>query len=112
VQSEKNYLEAYQLRLQLHNKRDIMSALMILSRLYYERKEFEKSNHVLLKADSLGQLNKDEINRSEIKMLLAKNYIELGRLNDAEKVAEAGAKVISKSQYTRIQPETMLILAK
>jgi len=45
-------------------------------------------------------------------MLLAKNYIELGRLNDAEKVAEAGAKVISKSQYTRIQPETMLILGK
>jgi len=112
VQSEKNYLEAYQLRLQLHNKRDIMSALMILSRLYYERKEFEKSNRVLLRADSLGQLNKDEINLSEIKMLLAKNYIELGRLNDAEKAAETGAKVISKSQYTRIQPETMLILGK
>ncbi|HEV8514500.1 MAG TPA: tetratricopeptide repeat-containing sensor histidine kinase [Cyclobacteriaceae bacterium] len=112
VQSEKNYLEAYQLRLQLHNKRDIMSALMMLSRLYYERKEFEKSNLSLLKADSIGQINNDEINRSEIKMLQAKNYIELGRLNDAEKAAEAGAKVISKSQYTRIQPETMLILGK
>src|SRR5580765_899537 len=84
----------------------------MLSRPYYERKEFEKSTRFLLKADSVGQLNKDEINRSEIKMLLAKNYIEMGRLNDAEKVAEIGAKVISKSQYTRIQPETMLILGK
>ncbi len=112
VQSEKNYSEAYQLRLQLHNRRDIMSALTMLSRLYYERKEFEKSNRFLLKADSLGELNHDEINLSEIKILLAKNYIEMGRLNDAEKAAEIGAKVISKSQYTRIQPETLLILGK
>lgn len=112
IQSEKNYLEAYQLRLQLLNKRDIMSALMMLSRLYYERREFQKSTGFLLRADSVGQLNKDEINRSEIKMLLAKNYIEMGRIDDAEKVAEIGAKVISKSQYTRIQPETMLTLGK
>jgi len=112
VQSEKNYLEAYQLRLQLRNKYDIMSALTMLSRLYFERKEFEKSIRFLLKADSVGQLNNDEINRSEIKMLLAKGYLEMGRINEAEKVAEIGAKVISKSQYTRIQPETMLILGK
>jgi len=112
LQSEKNYLEAYQLRLRLHNKRDIMSALMMLSRLYYERKEFEKSMGFLQKADSVEQLNRDEINGSEIKMLLAKNYLEMGLINDAEKVAEIGAKVISKSKYTRIQPETMLILGK
>jgi signal transduction histidine kinase len=112
IQSEKNYLEAYQLRLALHNKRDIMSALTMLSRLYYDRKEFEKSNRFLLKADSLGHLNNDEINRSEIKMLIAKNYIEMGRLNEAEKVAEVAAKVISKSQYTRIQPETLLTLGR
>src|SRR6185295_14230991 len=103
IQAEKNYTEAYQIRLQLHNNRDIMSALTMLGRLYYDRKEFEKSDRFLLKADSFGQLNHDEINRAEIKILLAKNYIELGRLNEAEKVAENGAKVISKSQYTRIQ---------
>jgi len=112
VQSEKNYLDAYQIRLQMHNKRDIMSALVLLSRLYYERKEFAKSTGFLLKADSVGQLDGDEINRSEIKMLIAKNYIEMGRINDAEKEAEIGAKVISKSRYTRIQPETQLILGK
>ncbi len=89
-----------------------MSALTMLSRLYYERKEFVKSTHFLLKADSFGQLNHDEINRSEVKILLAKNYLEMGRVNEAEIVAEIGAKVISKSQYTRIQPETMLILGK
>lgn len=110
VKSENNYLEALHLRLQLHNQRDIMSAHMVLSRLYYERREYQKSAAYLLKADSLGQLMHDEINLSEIKMLLAKNYIEMGRLNDAEKVAELGAKVISKSNYTHLQPETMLIL--
>ncbi len=112
VQSEKNYLEALRIRHQLRNPRDIMSAQMILSRLYYERKEYNKSTNTLLKADSLGQLIHDEINLSEIKMLLAKNYIELGRLDDAEKVAEMGAKVINNSNYTHIQPETMLILGK
>jgi signal transduction histidine kinase len=112
IQSEKNYLEALRLRVELKNPRDIMSAHIFLSRLYYERKEFEKSTSSLLKADSLGQLIHDEINLSEVKMLLAKNYIELGRLNEAEKVAELGAKVISKSNYTHVQPETMLILGK
>lgn len=112
IQSEKNYLEALRIRLELRNPRDIMSAHIFLSRLYYERKEFEKSTTSLLKADSLGQLIHDEINLSEVKMLLAKNYIELGRLNEAEKVAELGAKVISKSNYTHAQPETMLILGK
>ena len=112
IQAEKNYFEAYQIRLQLKNNRNIMSALMMLGRLHFDRKEFEKSNRYLLKADSLGQLNNDEINLSEVKILLAKNYIEMGRLNDAEKVGEIGAKVISRSQYMHIQPETMLILGK
>jgi len=112
IQSEKNYLEALRIRLELRNQRDIMSAHMLLSRLYYERKEFEKSTASLLKADSAGQLIHDAINLSEIKMLLAKNYIELGRLNEAERVAELGAKVINKSNYTHLQPETMLILGK
>ncbi len=84
----------------------------MLGRLYYERKEFKKSTRILVKADSVGQLIHDEINLSEIKMLLAKNYIELGRIDDAEKAAEAGAKVITKSQYTHVQPETMLVLGK
>jgi len=112
IQAEKNYIEAYQIRLRLHNNHDIMSALTMLGRLYHDRKEFEKSDHFLLRADSFGRLDHDEINIAEIKILLAKNYIEMGRLNEAEKVAENGAKVISKSQYTRVQPETMLILGK
>ncbi|GHM99322.1 hypothetical protein WSM22_08120 [Cytophagales bacterium WSM2-2] len=112
VQSEKNYKEAYQIRLKLGNKRDIMSALMMLGRLYYERTEYEISNKVLLRADSLGHLMKDELSLSEIKILIARNYLEVGKINEAEQYAEAGAAVIKRLNYVRVLPETMVLLGK
>jgi signal transduction histidine kinase len=112
VQSETNYLDAYQIRLQLGNKRDIISALMMLARLYNERNEFEKSNVSLLKSDSICRYLNDELIFSEIKLLMAKNFIGLNRIDDAEKTAEAGAAVITKLHFMLIMSETMNTLGQ
>ncbi|HTH54430.1 MAG TPA: tetratricopeptide repeat-containing sensor histidine kinase [Cyclobacteriaceae bacterium] len=112
VQSETNYADAYRIRLQLGNKRDITSALMMLARLYHERNEFEKSNASLAKADSVCRYINDQLIFSEIKLLMAKNFIGLNRIDDAEKAAEAGAAVITKLHYMPVLPETMSTLGQ
>ena len=112
VKAEANYKEALAIRLKQKEERAIMRAYILLSRLYYGRKEYDKSNTVLLKADSTGQLIHDEINLAEIRTLLAKNYLEQNQIKEAEEAAEAGAKVIERFQSMRVLPETYLILGK
>lgn len=113
IQSEKNYQEAYRIRLQLGNQRDIMAAQSMLGRLYFERNDFLKSEKILLQADSVGNLIHDAVNLAEVKLLLAKTYLELKRTTEAEKVADAGAQVIGHlPQYKHIIPEAMLVLGK
>jgi signal transduction histidine kinase len=112
VQSEINYVDAYHIRLELGNKRDIISALMMLARLYYERNEFEKSNSSLAKADSVCHYINDELIFSEIKLLMAKNFIGLNRIDEAEKAAEAGATVITKLRFMLVMSETMTTLGQ
>lgn len=103
--AEKNYFEAYRIRLKLGNPRDIMSAMMYLGRHYQETNEHDKSIHFFELADSTGHIIKDEINLAEVKTYLSESYLRKGWLNQAEAMCREGLRVIFRRNNIRMMPQ-------
>jgi signal transduction histidine kinase len=112
TKSEDSYIEAYNIRAALGNPRDIMSALVQLGRVYQEMEEWDKAIVCFIRADSAGNVIKDEINLAEIKMFLAVNYLQQKKLMEAEKIAHEGFVVIQRNNNVRMLPEAHLTLGQ
>ena len=118
-QLQKNYKKAEQfqkealsLRISLKKPRDIAVAYSQLAVLYQEINNLSEANKYLLRSDSVCNVIQDDINLARIKILLAKNYLKEGKLDEAQKIGEAGFNVIQRINNIRLLPEGFLIKGK
>ncbi|MFN7330637.1 MAG: tetratricopeptide repeat protein, partial [Bacteroidota bacterium] len=84
--AEDEHLGALRIRMRLRNLRDIMSAYVQIGVLFQEQKKLQSSTQFFFKADSVGKITGDVINLAEVKVLLAENYLEEGKVAQAEAV--------------------------
>jgi signal transduction histidine kinase len=110
--AENNYLKAYKIRLKLGNTRDIMSALGQLGRLYQEHNEDSKALYYFHRADSAGNVIKDEINLAELKTLIAISYLRENKLDEAETISTEGMEVIQRVNNVRMLPQAYLTMGQ
>ena len=110
--AEQFHKEALNLRISLKKPRDIALAYSQLAILYQEINNLSESNKYLLRSDSVCRVIQDDINMARIKILLAKNYLKEGQLDEAQKIGEAGFKVIQRINNVRLLPEGFLIKGK
>jgi signal transduction histidine kinase len=110
--AESEHLGALQIRLQLKNKRDIMSAFTQIGILYQEEDRFDQSTFYFLKADSIARLMGDNINLAELKILLAENYLYQSELTKAQTIGTQGYEVIYANQNARMLPRALLLMGK
>lgn len=110
--AEQFHKEALNLRISLKKPRDIAVAYSQLAILYQEIDNLSESNKYLLRSDSVCRVIQDDINMARIKILLAKNYLKEGKLDEAQKIGEAGFKVIERINNVRLLPEGFLIKGK
>jgi signal transduction histidine kinase len=110
--AEDEHLGALRIRMRLRNLRDIMSAYVQIGVLFQEQKKLQSSTQFFFKADSVGKITGDVINLAEVKVLLAENYLEEGKVAQAEAVGLEGYHVIAANKNTRMLPRTLLLVGK
>jgi GAF domain-containing protein len=110
--AEKNYKDAYSIRLTLKNNREIMSAQIQLGKLYLDNKFDDEALHYFHLADSTGRIIKDAIIQAEVKILLAECHLNKGSLGEAEAMSKDGLDFIKKSQNLRLLPEAYITMGR
>jgi len=110
--AEDEHLGALRIRMRLRNLRDIMSAYVQIGVLFQEQKKLQSSTQFFFKADSVGKITGDVINLAEVKVLLAENYLEEGKVAQAEAVGLEGYHVIAANKNTRMLPRTLLLVGE
>jgi signal transduction histidine kinase len=107
--AEENFRQAYWLRLQLGNARDIMAALVFLGTLYKDEEKIDSALQYFLKADSVGKTINDRINLAEIQIHLAECYLSKGQLDSAQRLSASGLKVITALKAMGIMARALLV---
>lgn len=112
AKAESNYLKAYRIRMRGESTRDIMSALVMIGRLYQETGQLDKALHYLHMADSAGHVIQDEINLADIKTFIAKTQLSKGLLDAADSMCLAGLTVIVRMNNTRMMPQAYMTMGQ
>jgi len=112
VKSEQRYQEALKIRLKLKNTRDIMSAMVLLGKLYMEIKRYDDALMYLQKADSAGRVIHDDIGLAEIRILTAEYYTSKKETAKAKELCEQGLAYILNSSNVRLVPRAYLVLGE
>ncbi len=110
--SEKNYLEAYAIRLALGNTREIAVAQTQLGKLYMVQRNPQLAMKYFLKGDSTANVIGDRIVLSECKVNLAQSLIANGDLSKAETIAFDAVHHVEQSKNMRILPEAYLTMGQ
>jgi signal transduction histidine kinase len=110
--AETNYLKAYRIRMRSGNTRDIMSALVLIGRLYQETGQLDKALHYLHQADSAGHVIHDEINLADIKTYIAETQLDKGLLDAADSMCSVGLAVIVRMNNTRMLPQAYMTMGQ
>lgn len=112
VKSEQRYQEALRIRLKLGNTRDIMSAMVLLGRLYMEIKRYDDALLFFQKADSAGHVIKDDLGLAEVKILLAEYYLGKKDTAKAKELCQAGLAFILNYGNVRLVPRAYMVLGE
>ena len=110
--SEKNYLDAYAIRLALGNTREIAVAQTQLGKLYMVQQKPALARKYFLKGDSTASIIGDKIVLAECKVNLAQSLIANGDLSQAESIAVDALQEIEQSKNMRILPEAYLMMGQ
>lgn len=112
VKAEQNYQEALQIRQQLGNTRDIMSAMTLLGKLYMEIKQYDDALLYFQKADSAGRTINDALGLAELKILMAEYYLGKKDLDRAQHLCLEGLGYILNFKNVKIVPRSYLVLGE
>jgi tetratricopeptide (TPR) repeat protein len=112
VKSEERYREALQIRLKLGNTRDIMTAMVLLGKLYVEIKRFDDAQFYFQKADSAGHVINDNLGLAEIKILMAEYYVGKKETAKARELCEAGLAYILNFKNVKLVPRAYMVLGE
>lgn len=112
VKSEQRYQEALRIRLKLGNTRDIMSAMVLLGRLYMEIKRYDDALLYYNKADSAGHVIKDDLALAEVKILTAEYFLGKKETAKARELCEEGLAFILNFGNVRLVPRAYIILGQ
>lgn len=112
AKAESNYLKAYRIRMRNGSTRDIMSALVMIGRLYQETGQLDKALYYLHRADSAGHVINDEINLADIKTYIAETLLNKGLLNAADSMCSVGLAVIVRMNNTRMMPQAYMTMGQ
>lgn len=107
-----NHMRALAIRIRLHNQRNIQAGFHMLGRLYAEQGLETKSMNYLLKADSVGRLQGDEIQLAETWIYLAKSYLLRGDVHKADSIAKVSLEIIRERKSIRILSNALLVSAE
>jgi tetratricopeptide (TPR) repeat protein len=111
-QAEKNFLEAYRIRVALGNTKEIVSALLQIGKFFLATGRVDDGLAFFQKADSAGRIINDPIILAETKVQLAECMIAKGNLELAEIMANEALKEITKSNNVRLLPEAYLAMGQ
>lgn len=110
--AEEAYEEVVAMRSKENDPSRMMFAFIQLGSFFNHRKQIAKSNQYLLKADSIGRILKDEINRAEIKVLLGENFLIDGNVRAAKNIGSMGYSTIKATSNVRKLPRGLLLMGK
>lgn len=112
VKSEQNYLQALEIRQKGGNTRDIMSAMVLLGKLYMEIRQFEDALVYFQKADSAGRVINDALALAEVKILMAEYYLGTHETKKAEQLCVDGLSYILNFKNVTLVPRAYLVLGQ
>ncbi|MEI9918918.1 MAG: GAF domain-containing protein [Bacteroidota bacterium] len=112
LRSEQRYQDALRIRKHLGNTRDIMSAMMLLGKMYMEVKRYDDALLYFQKADSAGQMIHDNLGLAEIKVLLAEYYLGIKETAKAKKLCEEGLAFILNFKNVALVPRAYNVLGQ
>ncbi|HZY78195.1 MAG TPA: GAF domain-containing protein [Cyclobacteriaceae bacterium] len=112
VKSEQNFVQALQIRKELGNTRDIMSAMVLLGKLYMEIRQFDQALLYFQRADSAGRVIDDALALAEVKILMAEYYLGTHDTNKAEQLCVEGLSYILNFKNVTLVPRAYLVLGQ
>jgi tetratricopeptide (TPR) repeat protein len=112
VKSEQNYLKALQIRREVGSTRDIMSAMVLLGKLYMEIRHFDDALMYFQKADSAGHVINDALGLAEVKILMAEYYLGIHETKTAEQLCVEGLSYILNFKNVTLVPRAYLVLGQ
>lgn len=112
IKSELNYQRALKIRQKLGNTRDVMSAMVLIGKLYVEINQLDDALLYFEKADSAGLVINDALARAEIKILMAQYYLNKKNLEQAERLCVEGLQYILNFKNVKLVPNAYLVLGE
>lgn len=112
LKSEQRYLEALRIRRRLGNTREVMSAMVLLGKLYTDIKRYDDALYYFQKADSAGRVINDELALAEVKILMAEYYLGKKDRTTAKKLVEEGLAYILNHKNVKLVPRAYNVLGQ
>jgi signal transduction histidine kinase len=106
--AEENYKKALALRIRLRNQRNIHIGFYLLGRLYTEQGKMDPALYYLLKADSVGRKQEDQIQLAETWISLAKNFLFRKNISKADSILNISLHIIQQYHNVRILSNALL----
>ncbi|MFN8334242.1 MAG: GAF domain-containing protein [Cyclobacteriaceae bacterium] len=112
VRSEQRYRQALEIRKQLGNPRDVVSALVLLGKMYVDIRQFDDAMRYFRKADSVSQQINDALAHAEVKILMAEYHLEKGFTTLAKALCWDGLNYILNFKNVKLLPRAYLVLGE
>lgn len=112
VKSEQRYVDALKIRQHIGNTRDVMSAMVLLGKLYMEIKRYDDALLYFQKADSAGRVIHDNLGLAEIKILMAEYYLSTKETKRAKQLCEDGLAYILNFKNVKLVPRAYIVLGE
>lgn len=112
VRSEQRYRQALEIRKRLGNPRDIVSALVLMGKLYVDIKQFDDAVRYFQKADSVSQHISDAMAHAEVKILMAEYHLGKGNTTLAKPLCWEGLSYILGFKNVKLLPRAYLVLGE
>ena len=112
VRSEQRYRQALDIRKQLGNPRDVVSALVLLGKMYVDIRQFDDAMRYFRKADSVSQQINDALAHAEVKILMAEYHLEKGFTTLAKALCWDGLNYILNFKNVKLLPRAYLVLGE
>ena len=111
-ESETQYINALKIRLATRMAREVISARLLLGKLYLDEQLLDDAMNQFQKADSMAASIHDDLALAEAKIQVAECLLLKGELVAAEKIGLEGLNGIRQTNNYRLLPEASLIMGQ